>query len=144
MELLRQKLFSFNFLYTISKCIKNFSNLSNPKLTSISFFQELFILWEWILTIAEEFKDKVPASWTVLWVELFKPPDMTIAYFFVFHNLLSSDFYKDFDKPLGRILDGKLRNKLQNKNMVELLLLLLLALILLLKTPNKSRKAFSS
>lgn len=67
---------------------------------------------------------------------------MSIALFFVFHDLQSSDFNKKFNESLNTIPSGNLGDELPNKNVLKLLLLLFIALILLLKSPDKSRIAF--
>lgn len=69
---------------------------------------------------------------------------MSIALFFVFHNLQLSDFNRGFDRSLGTILGGNLGEKLPNRNMLELLLLLFVALVPLPRSSNRSRIALSS
>ena len=68
---------------------------------------------------------------------------MSIALFFVFHSLQSSEFNKGFDRSLGTILDSNLGDELPNGDVLELLPLLLIALVSLPKSRDRRGIALS-
>lgn len=69
---------------------------------------------------------------------------MSIALFFVFHNLQLSDFNRGFDESSGTILGGNLVEELANRTVLELLLLLFVPLVSSPKSLNRSKIALSS
>ena len=121
-----------------------FCDLSNPELSCVSFPQELSLPSVLFSLTAGESQDKAPADWPTLWLEsALRPPDVSIALFFVFHSLRSSEFNRGFDGSLGTILGGNLGDELPDGNVLELLPLLLVALVPLPRSRDRSRTALS-